>query len=307
MFDSGISAKELIDELKDEVDIAVEIPDSSYVSWLNSIEQLLYSEIIQEKKERTVNTVSTVIFETDILGVFDDMRKADKPRFEDIQAIYAGDTQLIKSSLTSGKIFPNTYYKDGDKVGLHVAHELSGGRYRVVYNVRPALKKIIGSGEDMIIGQPEREIHFSGKPEDGHKLLRGESIIKCLYSYGSEVISSQYEIYGTQNKGYNFHSGSVQLPFSLPDDIEYLEPVSVRYYEKGTYKFADVVVVNVPASNDNIMVPVEFIDLVKAKLRGEAYKLVNEDGIAAKWLNDYNMLLETFKAWVFDKSTNFGI
>ena len=55
------------------------------------------------------------------------------------------------------------------------------------------------------------------------------------------------------------------------------------------------------------MLPVEFIDLVKAKLRGEAYKLANEDNHAAKWLNDYNTLLETFKAWIADKSANFGM
>ena len=55
------------------------------------------------------------------------------------------------------------------------------------------------------------------------------------------------------------------------------------------------------------MVPVEFIDLVKAKLRGEAYKLVNEGEIAAMWLNDYNILLETFKAWISEKAPNFGM
>ena len=57
----------------------------------------------------------------------------------------------------------------------------------------------------------------------------------------------------------------------------------------------------------NVMIPIEFIDLVKAKLRGEAYKLANEDNLAAKWLNDYNVLLETFKVWIAEKSANFGI
>ena len=44
----------------------------------------------------------------------------------------------------------------------------------------------------------------------------------------------------------------------------------------------------------NVMVPVEFIDLVKAKLRGEAY-VCQRGSLVAKWLNDYNVLLETFK------------
>ena len=65
--------------------------------------------------------------------------------------------------------------------------------------------------------------------------------------------------------------------------------------------------INIVIDNSNVMVPLEFIDLVKAKLRGEAYKLANEDDIAAKWLNDYNILLETFKAWISEKSSNFGL
>ncbi len=56
-----------------------------------------------------------------------------------------------------------------------------------------------------------------------------------------------------------------------------------------------------------VMLPIEFIDLAKAKLRGEAYKLANEDALAAKWLNDYNILLETFKSWVAEKQSKFGM
>ena len=42
----------------------------------------------------------------------------------------------------------------------------------------------------------------------------------------------------------------------------------------------------------NVMVPYEFTDLVRAKLRGEAYKLCNEDAVAAKWLSDYNSVCD---------------
>jgi len=55
------------------------------------------------------------------------------------------------------------------------------------------------------------------------------------------------------------------------------------------------------------MLPIEFIDLAKAKLRGEAYKVANEDSLAAKWINDYNMLVETFKAWIERERANFGM
>ena len=56
----------------------------------------------------------------------------------------------------------------------------------------------------------------------------------------------------------------------------------------------------------NVMLPAEFLELAKAKMRADAYKIANEDAIAAKWMNDYNVLLETFKAWVQGKAPNFG-
>lgn len=60
-------------------------------------------------------------------------------------------------------------------------------------------------------------------------------------------------------------------------------------------------------ATEKFMLPVEFLELVTSKLRGEAYKLANEDDFAAKWLNDYNVHLETFKTWVADKQAKFGV
>ena len=54
------------------------------------------------------------------------------------------------------------------------------------------------------------------------------------------------------------------------------------------------------------MLPYEFLDMVKAKLRGEAYKIANENSIAANWLNDYNAILMDFRAWVETKRASFG-
>ena len=44
-----------------------------------------------------------------------------------------------------------------------------------------------------------------------------------------------------------------------------------------------------------------------AELRGEAYKLCNEDAVAAKWLNDYNALLDSFRQWLVLRQPNFGM
>ena len=205
MFDSGISVKALVDELKTtEVDIALEIPDATYVSWLNSLQQLLYTEIIKEQKKTTLQgtilnpvSLSLIIKETD----------EEAPIFEDIYAVYADGVQLIKSSLTSGVIFPNTFFKDHNSIGFNVTQPIT--EMTIVHIVKPALVTVTSHG-------------------------------------------------------------------NISEGI-------------------------------NVRVPIEFIDLVKSKLRGEAYKLANEDGLAAKWLNDYNTHLETFKAWIDEKSANFGI
>lgn len=196
MFNSGKSVKELITELKDEVDIALEIPDTTYISWLNSAEQLLYSEVIKEQRELTVpNPTSTVKF--DELTVSEE----ESPiRFEDIHTVYADDVQLMKSTLASGQIFPDTFYKHNDNLGFNSPFKTK--ELKIVYFARPKVK--------------------------------------------------------TSDEG-------------------------------------------------NVMIPIEFIDLIKAKLRGEAYKLVNEDALAGKWLTDYNVILENFKAWCNNKASQFGM
>ena len=199
MFDSGISVKSLVEELTSEVDIALDIPNATYVSWLNSLQQILYTEIIKEQKKIAIKPAPSNPFSVSLLN-------AQNARFEDIHSIYADSVQLIKSTVASGVIFPNTFYKQNDNVGYNT--EKVPTEMTIVYFVKPALVTV--TDDDKI-------------------------------------------------------------------------------------------------NDANVMVPVEFIDLVKSKLRGEAYKLANEDNLAAKWLNDYNTLLETFKVWIAEKSPNFGL
>lgn len=205
MFNSGISVKNLIDELKNtEVDIALEIPDSTYVDWLNSLQQLLYTEIIKEQKKKVLKSP----FENNLIDMsLLSENNENTPYFADIYAVYTDSgTQLIKSTVSSGVIFDNTFFKITDKLAFNTKEVPAA--LTIVYIVKPALVTMA----------------------------------------------------------------------SLED-----------------------------SNNTKVMVPVEFIDLVKSKLRGEAYKLANEDTIAAKWLNDYNVLLEAFKEWISDKSPKFGI
>ena len=48
--------------------------------------------------------------------------------------------------------------------------------------------------------------------------------------------------------------------------------------------------------NGAVPFPNEYLFVLRAKLRGEAYKLVNEDALAAKWLAEYNEGVAAFAA-----------
>ncbi len=43
-------------------------------------------------------------------------------------------------------------------------------------------------------------------------------------------------------------------------------------------------------------IPGEYLSLLRAKLRGEAYKLANEEALSAKWLGEYNTALAALMA-----------
>lgn len=203
MFDSGISASALIEAIKNEADIAIPIQSESYILWLNALEQLLYTELIKEQGRIELTETADITkngIELESLGLSDGENAV---RFEDIHAVYADETQLIKSTAASGVIFFDTYYKIGKRLGLNLKNR--PGKVVIVYYVKPELKT----------------------------------------------------------------EGNIETK--------------------------------------NVMLPVEFLDLAKAKLRAESYKVANEDSLAAKWMNDYNVLLETFKLWLSDKQAQFGI
>lgn len=200
MFNSGVLVSDLIEQIKGEADIAYPVSDENFVLWLNSVEQLLYTELIQEQGEISLKNVSGNVVGIDTLDV---PNGENNIRFEDIHTIYADETQLIETTVASGAIFPDTYYKIQNNIGLNLRKNPE--KLRIIYFVRPKLKTL-------------------------------------------DNIKTEY-----------------------------------------------------------VMIPVEFIDLAKAKLRGEAYKLANEDSLAAKWINDYNILLETFKAWLSGKQAEFGM
>lgn len=201
MFDSGISAEKLIDELQNEADCALPIKNASYVEWLNAAEQMLYSEIIREQKELCIAEAESSI----VLEGLEHGENESALRFEDIYAVYYGDRQLIKTNLASGAVFNYCYYKADNKLCICGGE---GETIRLIYFVRPKLKAV----------------------DKDDAVLEG-----------------------------------------------------------------------------NVMIPPEFLPMIRAKLRGEAYLLANEYGPASNWLADYNAQLETFKQWIDAKAAVFGL
>ena len=49
---------------------------------------------------------------------------------------------------------------------------------------------------------------------------------------------------------------------------------------------------------ETVKLPAEWLEIAASRLRGEAYKLANDDNLAAKWLNDHNLYPEQFKVWL---------
>lgn len=193
MYDSGITAKAFIETVQSEADISAIIPDASWIRWINTVEQFLYAEILEE-------FVKTEIpFPGEILPV---SQIGENVTYDDIIGVYGDDVELDGVGVISGIALADKPLYWTDYMGnLHLQPVDVPSVVTVVYRLRPALKVT-----------------------------------------GDEVIN----------------------------------------------------------------IPVEWLDMLAARMRGEAYKIANEDGLAGKWLNDYNMQLETFKIWAAGRNERYG-
>jgi hypothetical protein len=99
MFNSNIKVSDLINSIREEADIAVPIRDDSYIAWLNSLEQMLYSEVIKEYA-RVFVEVPTI----NLAGITVPEENSNI-RYEDIHAVYRDGVQLKETTVASGAIF----------------------------------------------------------------------------------------------------------------------------------------------------------------------------------------------------------
>ena len=199
MYDSGVKCSEFIDSITAEADISIEIQSDSWYRWLNTVEQFIYTEILDEYASAEINYTSDSV----ALSTLTVPSGCASVTYDDVIAVYADDVQVEKSGIKGVMNFSdkNLYYTDYNG---NLVLSLTEVPYKitVIYRLRPIMKTETG--------------------------------------------------------------------------------------------------------NQNVAVPTEFLDMVSARLRGEAYKIANEDGLAGKWLADYNTQLESFKVWAEKRNKRYG-
>lgn len=193
MYDSGITAKAFIATIQAEADISMPVPQESYMRWINTVEQFLYAEILEEYVRVGMPYTGGVVALSEI---------GENVSFDDIVSVYGDDVELDRAGVIAGIVVTDRpmYWTDY-RGNLVLNTPDKPGYLTIIHRIRPAPKQ---SGEERI----------------------------CL--------------------------------------------------------------------------PVEWLDMLAARLRAEAYKIANEDGQAGKWMQDYNAQLETFKVWAARRNERYG-
>ena len=231
MWNSEVKVNDFINDIRNETDIAIDIPENYYIQWINECQQLLYSAIIRGKK--TINGVlNEFSAKTDysnynnLIYISPDKiaektrTTGDTVRFDDIYTIDFTDaknmtTQLMRATPYNGRLFSNCYFPN----------DLPDENFTVVLSI----------DKNRTINPPYN------------------STVKIVY---------------------------------------YIRPAMVTSSNLDT---------------QYIMLPVEWLEMIRSYVRGQAYETANEDTIAAKWLNNYNALLESFKQWILSLEPKMGM
>ena len=199
MYDSGVKCSDFINSIIGEADISIEIQSDSWYRWLNTVEQFIYTEILDEYASAEIDYASDSV----ALSTLTVPSGCASVTYDDVISVYADGVQVEKSGIKGVMNFSdkNLYYTDYNGNLILSLTEVPN-KITVIYRLRPIMKTETG--------------------------------------------------------------------------------------------------------NQNVAVPAEFLDMVSARLRGEAYKIANEDGLAGKWLADYNTQLESFKVWAEKRNKRYG-
>lgn len=134
---------------------------------------------------------------------------------------------------------------------------------------------------------------------DGAAVPIYDDVIRVYGEVGQEIQKASpiagYEFHGEKDLYYQSAHGNLVLSTRLE-----------QYKVTVIYRVRPVIKTEDNAASYNVALPVEYLDMAGAKIRGEAYKIANEDGLAAKWLADYNQQMENFKIWAASRNERFG-
>lgn len=120
-------------------------PRFVYVDCMNTVEQLLYSEVIREQANICVagRNLSNEAIDLSSLPVGENEAPIC---YEDIHCVFSDEIQLIETNLTSNSIFLHSYCKESGKLRINVKEKPQ--ELKITYFVRPAIRAI---GENNVI------------------------------------------------------------------------------------------------------------------------------------------------------------
>jgi hypothetical protein len=174
MFDSGISVKSFIQDIKSEADIAPDITDTKYISWINALEQVLYSDIIREQRRVDIDVLNSEGEYINKAPIETDENEADV-RFEDIISVFKGKTQLIKTSLLSGGIFNDCWFNNGGVLWVNTTFKNEDDTITVFYHVRPA-EKSGDDGENIMLPAEFMDLMYSYVRAEAYKYANEDDL-----------------------------------------------------------------------------------------------------------------------------------
>lgn len=155
MYDSGTSVKQLVEQLKEEISVSTVITDASYIRWINTVEQTVYSEIIRELRHSSLT--DSLVSPISLADIVHPSNEA-QPVFDDIHKVYADNIELMPTTIVSGYRFnENAYWRENNSIGYRLDDGSTAGVLDIFYHVRPQLKSTdsLSNDNDVINLPPE--------------------------------------------------------------------------------------------------------------------------------------------------------
>lgn len=334
MFESGIKVSDLINEITKCADISVPISEECLLESYNRTEQLLYSEIIKEQDTMSVIEATEGIFDIDLTSI--SMPDYALLRYEDILSVYVGGRELTPTNLNSVAVMRNSFCKYNNGLRIHS----NGGAVDIMYYVRPSLagKAVVDVDRkihviDFVKGYSDDDIAiFSTDSADAycqyvltHKVDLSACLTEDMVVNSAEVTNDGIE-YALVEKEYAITKTELEmrkpntfLLYNLDKNKlfsfsyihrEYTGETEIDTFKSDIASESQLVLsincTETVTSDKTVKLPLEFVEMMRCKLKSDMYNAANDETNAAKWLDEYNNYLENFKAYIQARTSTWG-